>query len=176
MGGEGEGAEVKSPPARPPPPPPLRSCQDAAAAGIRRGAARRPRPGGARGLAVLPPARGTKPALVRLPRMRALGPDLPGSLSVRTTPGRGRAACRRLLLGMGAGGGRWSLAGGWTALLGILGPSLGLCSAKEGQAPTLVAWPPVVGCSRCESWAFATYRGRKGALVTVTLAVGRMGC
>lgn len=57
------------------------------------------------------------------------------------------------------------------------GASLGLCSAKEGQAPTLVAWPPVVGLLRCVSHGRSPpTEAVKVPLSRSPLQVGRMGC
>lgn len=155
---ERQGPGLSPPPAEP-------RCQDPAAAGIRR---QRPGPGreGHGGLAVLLPARCTKPALVRRPRMRALGPDLPGS-----APSRARGPASRPL---GEGDVPPAADAGLEGALcqGSWGPARGSTLPwAAGPRPGLRG-PQPVGFSSCGSWAPATYGGSEGALVTVTRVVG----
>lgn len=157
--------ELQSPGLSPPPAAPR--CQEPAAAGIR---GQRPGRGreGRGGLAVLPPARCTKPALVWRPRMRALGPDLPGSPPSRA---RGPASRERREgdvppaadAGPGVGVGGALCQGSW-------GPARG--SVRPWTAGPRPRGPQPVGFSSCRSWAPAIYGGSEGALVTVTPAVG----
>lgn len=144
------------------PPPAAPRCQDRAAAGIR-GQRRGPGREGRGGLAVLPPARGTKPALVRglgcVPwAQTSRGPLRPARAAGR--PDRaGKGTCRlpRTPAGAALCQGSWGPARGsarpWTA----------------GPRPRLRG-PPAGG-----SRAHATYAGGEGALVTVTPAAGLDG-
>lgn len=125
-------------------------------------------PGVGWGLAVLPPAHCTKPALVPQPQKRAQGPDLPGSSPpARGAPSpnrarKGRAACRGLRVGAG-----W----GRRALPGLPGPPA-LRSAGPGTDCLVPSW----WLSRVGVHGYLPpTEGSKRPLVMITFAVGTVG-
>lgn len=98
-------------------------------------AAAGPEPGGAQGTG-RPAARPLHKARpCSGPRMRALGPDLPGSPA-------SRARCRASRPRRQGDVQPAADAGGNSAVLGLLGPCPGLGAALDGRAPTLLAWAP----------------------------------